>query len=249
MKFLIALILINTAWANPQKVLELRQDVERLAQEVEEKQKENQSTLDVYLQRRQEIQAQLLREKFRADQLQTQKTRLSDALKKNRLDAAGSIKAPEWFAPLLTRLEGELALNLPMGEASNELEKIRGTLLQGKTTFETALIQTWFLLENSIRRRTSSEYLMTTVEINQKKEPAEIVRLGDLLAYVRTAGGEYGLMTRQGAKWTMTRFEDKSKQAQIEKLISQYKQNQKTGLYELPGMKEFIATMSAEKKI
>jgi hypothetical protein len=26
-----------------------------------------------------------------------------------------------------------LALNLPMGEASNELEKIRGTLLQGKT--------------------------------------------------------------------------------------------------------------------
>jgi hypothetical protein len=240
---------MNSAWANPQKVLELRQDVERLAQEVEEKQKENQSTLDVYLQRRQEIQAQLLREKFRADQLQTQKTRLSEALKKNRLDAAGSIKAPEWFAPLLNRLESELALNLPMGEASNELEKIRGTLLQGKTTFETALIQTWFLLENSIRRRTSSEYLMTTVDIDQKKEPAEIVRLGDLLAYVRTAGGEYGLMTRLGDKWQLTRFDDKSKQAQIEKLISQYKQNQKTGLYELPGMKEFIATMSAEKKI
>ena len=213
------------------------------------KQKENQSTLDVYLQRRQEIQAQLLREKFRADQLQTQKNRLSEALKKNRLDAAGSIKAPEWFAPLLNRLESELALNLPMGEASNELEKIRGTLAQGKTTFETALIQTWFLLENSIRRRTSSEYLMTTVDIDQKKEPAEIVRLGDLLAYVRTAGGEYGLMTRLGDKWQLTRFDDKSKQAQIEKLISQYKQNQKTGLYELPGMKEFIATMSAEKKI
>lgn len=249
MKILIALLFINSAWANPQKVLELRQDVERLAQEVEEKQKETQSTLDVYLQRRQEIQAQLLREKFRSDQLQTQKNRLSEALKKNRLDAAGSIKAPEWFAPLLNRLESELALNLPMGEASNELEKIRGTLAQGKTTFETALIQTWFLLENSIRRRTSSEYLMTTVEINQKKEPAEIVRLGDLLAYVRTAGGEYGLMSRQGDKWQMTRFEDKSKQGQIEKLISQYKQNQKTGLYELPGMKEFIATMSAEKKI
>ena len=139
MKFLIALLVINTAWANPQKVLELRQDVERLAQEVEEKQKENQSTLDVYLQRRQEIQAQLLREKFRADQLQTQKGRLSEALKKNRLDASGSIKAPEWFAPLLNRLEKELALNLPMGEASNELEKIRGTLAQGKTTFEQSL--------------------------------------------------------------------------------------------------------------
>lgn len=249
MKILIAFILVNTAWANPQKVLELRQDVERLAQEVEEKQKENQSTLDVYLQRRQEIQAQLLREKFRTDQLQTQKNRLSEALKKNRLDAAGSIKAPEWFAPLLDLLERELALNLPMGEASNELEKIRGTLSQGKTTFETALIQTWFLLENAIRRRTSSEYLMTTVEINQKKEPAEIVRLGDLMAYVRTAGGEYGLMTRLGDKWQLSRFEDKSNQAQIEKLISQYKQNQKTGLYELPGMKEFIATMSAEKKI
>lgn len=249
MKMLIALLVINTAWANPQKVLELRQDVERLAQEVEEKQKENQSTLDVYLQRRQEIQAQLLREKFRADQLQTQKNRLAEALKKNRLDAAGSIKAPEWFAPFIDRLEKELALNLPMGEASNELEKIRGTLSQGKTTFETALIQTWFLLENSIRRRTSSEYLMTTVEIDQKKEPAEIVRLGDLLAYVRTAGGEYGLMSRQGEKWQLTRFDDKSKQLQIEKLIAQYKQNQKTGLYELPGMKEFIANMSAEKKI
>lgn len=249
MKILIALLVINTAWANPQKVLELRQDVERLAQEVEEKQKENQSTLDVYLQRRQEIQAQLLREKFRADQLQTQKNRLAEALKKNRLDAAGSIKAPEWFAPFIDRLGKELALNLPMGEASNELEKIRGTLSQGKTTFETALIQTWFLLENSIRRRTSSEYLMTTVEIDQKKEPAEIVRLGDLLAYVRTAGGEYGLMSRQGDKWQLTRFDDKSKQLQIEKLIAQYKQNQKTGLYELPGMKEFIANMSAEKKI
>jgi hypothetical protein len=229
-------------------VLELRQKVEQLAAQVETVQKEQQSLLDVYLQRRQEVQALILREKFRGDQLKAQKVRLGEALKKNRLDAAGAPKAPDWYPPMLARLELAVARGLPLGEALNEADKIRGTLASGKTTVEMALIQTWFLLESNLKKRTTTEFMLTPVRLNDEGQPAEVVRLGDLLAYVRTADGKYGMLTRQAeAKWKLQEFTDKGEREQIEKLLAQFKTNQKTGLYQLPGMRAFVDSVRARK--
>ena len=240
-----------SAWADAARVLELRQEVERLASELEVQKKEQQAVLDVYLQRRQEIQALILREKFRADQLATQKNKLAQALKEKSLDAQGSPKAPTWFAPLLNRLQQEMDRGLPLGERPDEIGKIRATLAQGKTTVESSLVQTWFVLEGALKRRTSSEFMLTPLQIGGVTAPAEVVRLGDLLAYVRTADGVYGMVSRptHDAAWDLKKFDGKKETEQVEKLLSQFKQNQKTGLYHLPGLQTFVEQVRAEKKL
>lgn len=240
-----------SAWADAARVLDLRQEVEKLANELEAQKKEQQAVLDVYLQRRQELQALILREKFRADQLATQKSKLSQALKEKSLDAQGSPKAPAWFAPLLARLQDEIDRGLPLGERADDIGRIRTTLAQGKTTVESSLVQTWFVLEGALKRRTSSEFLLTPLRVGGVTAPAEVVRLGDLLAYVRTADGVYGMVSRPelNAPWELKKFEGSKEAEQVERLLSQFKQNQKTGLYHLPGMQTFVEQVRAEKNI
>jgi len=230
------LLLSGSVFAQVDEVLALRQEVEALATQVESTQKENQAKLDVYLQRRQELEAQLLRERFRAQQFGEQRRRLADKLRALNLDPQGSLKAPAWFTPLVQELRAELRSGLPLAEESDELAKLLGLMAQGKTTLETGLIQVWFQLEAALKKRQGAEYLMTVIERAGKSVPAELVRLGDLMAFVRTASGEYGLYRRTPQGWQWQDLKDTAEQTQVDKLLSQFKQNQKSGLYQLPGL-------------
>ena len=63
-----------------------------------------------------------------------------------------------------------------------------------------------------------------------------MVRFGRTKGYFRTAEGKYGLLTYD-SNWGVHYFEDPSSQNMIETLLSQFKQQQKTGSYHLPGIK------------
>ena len=243
MRLLLLILIPSIAWADPLRISQMRLQVEALADEIESQRKEDQATIDAYIQRRQEIQTLLLRERFKAQQLAAQKKRLDDELKKRNLSGVATIADPGWLSPLLDRLDSEIGKGLPLPRPKRELLAIKTALSKGKTTLESALVQTWFVIDEALRFRTTTEYLISTLTAESVETPAEIARFGDLLAYVRTSEGAYGVLSWDESRtaWSLQTYEDRESQTQIAKLLEQFKQNQKTGLFALPGLTSFTS--------
>ncbi len=234
------------------EVMELRQQVERLAAEAEALQKEEQGILDVSLQRLQELEGQRLREKYRADQIAGQRALVLKKLGERKLgvEASTGRQTPAWYGEYMDRLERELARSLPLENlpSASAPTKIRQDLDNGRISFENALVQTWFAVEAALKRRTSADFVITRFQVDGKTRQAEIARLGDLMAFARTAEGEYGLLARdKGDAWGFTPFTGGPEQKQVEQLLAQFKKNQKTGLYRLPGIQPFVETALARR--
>lgn len=215
----------------------LRQEVELLSHEVETLKKSQQSEMDVYIQRHQEVSAQVLKEKFRQEQLKTQ-INLSLSKLKSHSKKVLPKGSENWLKKFWSEYETSLELAHPLyaKKLQERINKLKIDLAFNKISYEHALLQTWFVLETDLSRSQDAEFLLSPIQIEDKLYHVEMVRLGRTKGYFRTADGKYGLLSHD-KKWAMTFFEDKSSQESIETLLTQFKQQQKTGLHKLPGIK------------
>lgn len=217
-------------------IMNLRQEVEVLSLEVESLKKTQQAQMDVYIQREQEIAAQLLKERFKTDQLKTQ-INVSKEKIGNSPNKIKSNNRDEWIQVFWRGYDLSISKAHPFyGQKLKErLEKIKLDYAQKKISNEHALLQTWYILDEDLKKSQEAEFILAPLTINQKLHHVEIVRLGRSKGYFRTAEGLYGQMSYSKG-WDYKFFEDKSSKSMIETLIAQFKQQQKTGLYSLPGI-------------
>jgi hypothetical protein len=215
----------------------LRQEVELLSHEVESLKKSQQSEMDVFIQRYQEVSAQVLKERFRQDQLKTQINLGLSKLKSHskKILPKGS---ENWLKEFWAKYENSLEVAHPLyaKKLQERISKLKVDLAFNKISYEHALLQTWFVLETDLNRAQDAEFLLSPLQIEDKLYHVEMVRLGRNKGYFRTAEGKYGLLSHDKS-WGMTFFEDKSSKEAIETLLTQFKQQQKTGLHKLPGIK------------
>ncbi|MGE3609552.1 MAG: DUF3450 family protein [Bacteriovoracaceae bacterium] len=219
------------------EIAKLRQEVELLSNDVENLKKSQQSQMDVYIQRDQEISAQLLKEKFRQDQLKMQIKSSSDKLEEYSKKALKK-GSDEWLKEFWIRYERSLKLAHPLYRQKllERISKLKVDLQFKKISYEHALLQTWFVLENDLNKSQDTEFVLSPLEMNGKLHHVEMVRLGRNKGYFRTAEGTYGLLSFN-TQWETRFFEDASSKEMIETLLAQFKQQQKTGLFTLPGIK------------
>jgi hypothetical protein len=105
-----------------------------------------------------------------------------------------------------------------------------------KISYEHALLQTWFIMETDLKKAQEAEFILSQMQLADKLYHVEMVRFGRSRGYFRTADGKYGLLSfDQG--WKTLFFEEASEKNLIETLLTQFKQQEKTGLYNLPGIK------------
>ena len=213
----------------------LRQEVELLSLEVENLKKSQQSEMDVYIQRDQEVSAQILKEKFRGGQLKTQ-IRLSQEKLKSHAKNLNTKSNEVWLKNFWKKYEESLTQAHPLyaPKLQEKIQKLKLDLEQKKISYEHALLQTWFVMERDLAKSQEAEFLLSPLQ-GEKLYHVEMVRLGRNQGYFRTAEGQYGKLYYTN-KWEMNFFEDASSQKMIENLLTQFKQQQKTGLYQLPGI-------------
>lgn len=240
MKFFILILVPLYAFASLESEVnstsELRKEVELLSLEIENLKKGQQSEMDVYIQRFQEVTSQVLKEEFRAEQLKTQ-----IQLGQQKLAAhAGAVKSngrESWLISFWKKYDDSLKTANPLisKKLQERLEKLRIDLQQKKISYEHALLQTWFVMESDLSKSQEAEFVLAPLQIKDKLLHVEMVRLGRNKGYFRTAEGQYGQLLYKDA-WKTNFFEEESSKEMIEVLLTQFKQQQKTGLYQLPGI-------------
>lgn len=215
----------------------LRQEVELLSHEVEMLKKSQQSEMDVYIQRDQELAAQVLREKFRQEQLSNQ-IKLSSAKLEAQSKKVLKKGSETWLRDFWSRYETSLKSAHPLygPKLQERINKIKVDLSFRKISYEHALLQTWFVVESDLNKSQNAEFILSPLQLDARLMHVEMVRFGRNKGYFRTSEGKYGhLFWEKG--WKTTYFEDSSSKQMIETLLTQFKQDQKTGLFQLPGIK------------
>lgn len=215
---------------------QLRQEVELLSLEIETLKKNQQSVMDVYIQRDQELSSQILKEKFRGEQFKTQ-IRLSQGKLAKHAQAMKTKTSQMWLKNFWSKYENSLTLAHPLyaPKLQERIKKLKMELEQQKISYEHALLQTWFVLDNDLTKAQGTEFILSPLQVDEKLYHLEMVRFGRTKGYFRTSEGQYGQLLFND-KWQMNFFEDTASQKMIETLLSQFKQQQKTGLYQLPGI-------------
>ncbi len=242
MKYLFfALFIVNHGFADTlsdevSSTAELRQEVELLSLEVENLKKSEQSEMDVYIQRDQEVSAQILKEKFRQDQINTQ-INLSRGKLQEKSRLVLKKGSYQWILEFWTKYENSLQRAHPAFSSKllERISKLRLDLTFNKISYEHALLQTWFILESDLNKSQESEFILSPLQIESTLFHVEMVRMGRNKGYFRTAQGKYGLLFFKDG-WKMNFFTDSSSIDLIETLLTQFKQQQKTGLHSLPGI-------------
>lgn len=215
---------------------QLRQEVEILSLEIENLKKSQQSQIDVYIQRDQEISAQIMKENFRSEQYLTQiklgQTKLGDPKNLRHRGAVSWLKS--FWEEYVTSLKTVHPLSFT--KLNERIQKIKLDFELQKIGYEHALLQTWFVLESDLNKAQDAEFILSPLQIGDQLLHVEMVRLGRTKGYFRTAEGKYGHLSYV-KKWELEYYDDKKSHQMIETLLSQFKQQQKTGLYQLPGIK------------
>jgi hypothetical protein len=234
--FFLVISTVNHA-ATVDEMLKTRQEVEVLAQEVQAVQKSFQSQMDVYIQEDQELEAKLLQEKLKTIQIQKTSEFL---LKQNQQKTIKSESNTLPFERFVINYQNYLNKLLPAEKAQSteKIEKIVFELKSNKLTYEQALLQTWFLLENDLRSSQEVSFLLTQIDFQGKQTPVEMIKLGRNLAYIRTTDKQYALINEQRPIDLITSSTD---QKNIEVLFTQIKKDQKTGIFELPLLSKVIS--------
>jgi len=218
------------------QVMKLREEVEALSLEVESQKKSNQAEVDVYIQRQQEVETSLLKEKFKTDQLLEQikigKGKIERLSKNNKAILVDNFLTKLWksYEESLKRANPVFATKL-----NERLQKLKFDYINRKISYEHALLHTWFLFEDDIKFSKEAEFSISSLTIDNKTHQVEMVRLGRNMAYIRTAEGQYAKMVTKPTIM-LEYYSDNNSIENIETLIKQFKLQNKTGIYNLPGL-------------
>lgn len=219
------------------QVMKLREEVELVAAEVESLKKASQAEVDVYLNREQEVNSNLLKEKFKTDQLKIQiksgKDKIEKMSKNNQGTTLENNLTKFWtkYDSLLDKANPVIATKL-----KERLNKLKFDYKNKKISYEHALIQTWYLLEDDFKSSKEADFSISSLNYQGKNYQLEMVRLGRNLAFYRSAEGEYGQLNATPSL-KLVKFSDSKSKEMIDLLIIQFKQQTKTGLYSLPGIR------------
>jgi len=210
-----------------QKVLQGRQEVEQLNQEQSQTHKIFQAELDLLIQRKTELDQQIFKERLKNQQLQIKKDFLKQSQKSDvKLSKSEKKQIMDW----LLNLEKWVQASLPYRREVRwqELQDIK-TQIQNNSFKEDLVRQLWAFTEKEIKLGQDNHYEIIDLEIDQKKQKVESVRLGWVQMYYRTPEGKWGSFKKESQK-----VEGDLEEKTLERLFKKLKSREEKGYFEIP---------------
>jgi hypothetical protein len=236
-KILIALFMMNNlAFAETPKILSdlvsLRSEIEILSSELETSQKEKQTELDMWMQKRLEIESNLQKEKMRHVQIAEKMLRYSSLTKAHeKVEPQGKSQLLGAIREAKTWVDASLPFSKEQRKA--RLESLESRLESGMESPEILGAELWAFYESEIKLGTQNEFRIIDFDFPQGREKVEAVRLGLYAMFIRQVDGEMKRIVKGENAWVTNALSRKQEQ-EVVRLMEDLKQKRKSGVYFLP---------------
>ena len=126
-------------------------------------------------------------------------------------------------------------------ERISDLTAISKQLDDGLISPEAAASRLWSIIDDELRLSRESGLYRQVIELNGEEVLAEVVRLGMVALFFRTAEGTLGHAVRDGNRWTYVAYDastdgDRRARAQVETLFELFQKQVRTGFYKIPNI-------------
>ncbi|MBK9037728.1 MAG: DUF3450 family protein [Bdellovibrionales bacterium] len=236
-KILIALFMMNNlAFAETPKIMNdlvsLRSEIEILSNELEASQKEKQAELDMWMQKRLEIESNLQKEKMRHVQIAERDLRHSALTKAHeKIEPQGKSQLLDGIREAKNWVDTSLPFSKEQRKA--RLESLESRLERGMESPEILGAELWAFYESEIKLGTQNEFRIIDFDFPRGREKVEAVRLGLYTMFIRQVDGEMKEVVRGESGWA-TKSLSKKQEQEVVRLMEDLKQKRKSGVYFLP---------------
>lgn len=237
-----ALLVLLTAQAHARdgaglaaSLVELRSDVERLTDTLEEARRDRRNAGQGYAARKAQLEAELQREQLRVRQLREARDRKRAEIEAARADDAALMPVVSAGA---TALRAHIDRSLPFRREQRRaaVDEIEAKLAEGLLTPRSALGRLWALVEDELRMTRDTGLYRETLTIDGEPMMVDVVRFGAVGLYLRTGDGRVGTVSRIAGEWRTALIADEEAKAQIEALFDGFKKQIRVGFYTLPNI-------------
>lgn len=218
------------------KLIELRSDIELLSQQSQNDSRLRQTEVETLLQRRSELQSQILKEELRQAQLQT---------KLNQEQPKVARKGPATKADrmVLAKAAGELekwiktSLPFRRDERLSAL-KVLTQKIQSEDVLEPLASQLWTLVDKELKLSQENAFEIMDLDLPEGRSKAQVVRLGLHQMYFMKANGEVGQARRSATDWQLVTSTDAAESKAIQRICQRFSEQKGQGYFELPGLNQ-----------
>lgn len=216
-----------------QKLTQVRADLETLSRESESLQRDKQSELDQWTQRRSEAEAQVQREKLRELQIGEKLKRLEARVKNGgKTDPQAPQKLLKWIERFQTWVPTTIPFHHEQRLAA--LDKLKTRAQKKHEAMEFVLADFWSFVESEIKLSQTNEYRIVDVKLGEVTKKCEVARLGLVALFVVTPDGKVLQASRDSQGWQWRDVEASGEQESILSLVKNLKNKNESDIYKLP---------------
>lgn len=217
-----------------ERLLTLRSEVETLTLESTADNKRRQAEVETLVQRKSELQMQLLKEEMRTAQI---REKLSLESGRATQQSPSSTKDRESLQAAFNGIEKWIQQSLPFRreERMGALTNLRKRL-ENENAVEPIISQTWSLIDKEIKLTQENAFEIADLEFEDGRHKSEAMRVGMHQLYFKRADGKVGRFDRVEGQWKPIYLEDAALRQSIERLSQRLQKQKGHGYFELPGL-------------
>ncbi len=216
-----------------QKIIELRQNVETVSQELDQQNQRQNAEIEMLVQRKNELELNFSRDRLKLQVLKNksewnQNHKIS-GLKTSKSDA---VFIKKWILGLQNWVQRSLPINQESRlEQILEFEK----RLQAEEPVEVLIWDIWSFIDGEIKMTKSNQYELMNLPLADPTL-AEVARIGMLQVYFKTPDKQYGYAVKNDKKWTYQITNQEIEKAAIQKILNAVKEKKSRTRLDFPGL-------------
>ena len=213
------------------KLSELRQKVENLSIKRQSDQKQKNLELESLMGRKAELEQLLSRERLK-NQIAINKNNLNQKMgqvqKQNQNDQ-------RWIKKWIEELKQYVQVGLPY-QQEKRLKSVDliSQRLESQESHEVLVQDLWKLTENELELTRTNTFELGSLKISDDEETAEIVKLGMLKLFFKTAKGKRGFAKLENNQWSLQVLDDEKLIHAVDQILSQVQQQKGSALLSFP---------------
>lgn len=212
----------------------LRSEVDARAAALAERREARTSRLRALAAQKAQVDAEVRREDLRARQLEE-----SLATHRKRVEEGGAVE--EQLRPVVEAMALRLGETVDVGvpfrvmERRQELARIRSDLKDGLILPSAALTRMWGWVEDELRQGRENSLHQQVITLGEREVLADVIHLGMVGLYFRTAEGELGVARREPAgAWRYAVLTERHHREQVAALFESLERRVRVGFFSLP---------------
>lgn len=211
------------------QLVELRSELETLSLEVDQTAKEHQAQIELWVQKKTELQSALQKEQLRRLQISEKTKALTSRL---RAEEQKSPKDQNRLVQWIQSAESWVQSSLPYRRDSRlrTLSELKRRAERGLESQESLAAELWQFYESEIKMSGDNEFRIVDLETSSGSQKAEVARLGLYSMYAVFPDGQVKEAALKDQTWSMRDLQGENKENAL-RLIQNLKAKKESGLY------------------